>query len=484
MAVHALLLPWSAQGHLTPVMQLAQLLARQPHFLTTLVLSARVKARLQSVSSPLPQQPNINVQVISDGLNPDPSYTPSFAELLASIPIMQQSLENLVEDLMASPHPITCLISGTFCFWSQPVACKFDIPRAELWSSPAFIYCIGFYYDRLLSEGLVPFKGQWDETITCIPGVPPIKASDFIKELLPSVEEVQADAEKVSKLLNHVKQTYGSARDQFRILVNSIYDLESQAFDALCEDQIPACAIGPLFLHNMNIDDVDQPFKQPRTSLYREDHVCLQWLDSKAPESTLYIAFGSDSRMEKHDLQELAYGLEASGHAFLWVIRPGSVLGDMSLDEVLPEGFKERVCERGLVVSWVSQTDVLAHVATGGFLSHCGWNSTLETLWFGVPILAWPQRADQGVNKKYIEEEWKVGIAIEKNEEGKFSRITMEKAVRSLMEGEEGSHVREKVKEVKELMCKAIQGGSSQRNFDQFIQDLRSLDTAQDSKKS
>eukprot|EP00250_Pteridium_aquilinum_P020391 c24798_g1_i1 orf=154-1605(+) len=476
MACHIMLLPWTGQGHIIPTVQLAQILASQEGFLTTLVLSGRSHARLEAAASPLLQQPNIKVQVIKDGLNPDPSHIPSFQEQTSAIPTLQQSLEDLLQDLMASPHPVTCLISGTFCSWTQAIAQKFNIPRAELWTSPAYIYCAGFYHHCLYPAGLFPLKGRReDTTITCIPGLPPIKASDFVKEFLPTEEEAQANAERVEWINKHVKEAYGNARDQFRILVNSIYELDSQALNTLCADGVSAYAIGPLFLQDASRNHSEQPFKQQRTSVHKEDYTCLQWLDGKENASTLYIAFGTESKMTKDEVQELAFGLEASGQTFLWVIRSGSVIDESSMDSVLPEGFQERVIERGLIVSWAPQIDVLAHPSIGGFMSHCGWNSTLETLWQGVPILAWPMRADQGINKKFIVEDWKVGIAVEKHE-GKVTRYSIEKDIRALMQEEEGARMREKVKEVKEVLCKAIQeGGSTRRNLDQFIHDLRCL---------
>lgn len=482
--VHTLLLPWSAQGHIAPVMQLAEVLATQAGFITTIVYSARTNARLQGAASPGPRHPNMTVEVINDGLNTDPLHTPSLEETMASIPIMQEGLEKLLGELMERPHPVTCLISGTFCPWTQPIAKKFNIPRVELWSSLASIYCLGFYHHLLVSEGFVPWKGgrREDTWITCIPGLPPMRASDYPKELMPA--EAETDPERIEHICKFVKNAYGNAGEQYRVLVNSIYELESSAFDALNADRVQACAIGPVFLHNLSNTEIGLPFKQPRTSMYKEDNTCLQWLDGKAHASTLYIAFGSDSKMAKDDMQELAYGLEASGQSFLWVIRPGSLLGESSIDDVLPEGFQERTLERGLVVSWAPQTAVLAHSSIGGFLSHCGWNSTLETLWLGVPILAWPQRADQGINKKFIEEDWKVGLAVEKNEEGRVMRASIEKAVGALMQGEQGSHAREKVKEYKELMARATQeGGSSRTNLEKFINDLRHFSTTQDNEK-
>ncbi|MCO5564088.1 hypothetical protein L7F22_017744 [Adiantum nelumboides] len=404
-------------------------------------------------------------KVIDDGLNPDPAYSPSFREVVASIPTLQQSLESLLLALASSPHPVTCLVSGTFCSWSKLVTVKLSIPRAELWSSPAFIYCIGFYHHCLISTGLIPFRGNGEDTwVSCIPGLPPIRATDFVKEFLPTKEEVDTDTEKFQRVCKYIKDTYGDANDQYRILVNSVFELDKEALEALSADGVQALAIGPLFLHNMHSKGAKQPVNGLGVSAYEEDRSCLQWLDDKVNASVLYIAFGSEAKIAKGEMQELAHALEASGQSFLWVIRPGSVVDESSIDSVLPEGFQERIRERGQIVSWAPQMDVLAHPSIGGFLSHCGWNSTLETLWLGVPILCWPQRADQGINKRFIEEEWKVGIAVEKHE-GKVTRSSIEKAIRKLMLEEGGAFVREKVKEAQELLCKTVEeGGSSRRN--------------------
>ncbi|MCO5547244.1 hypothetical protein L7F22_000689 [Adiantum nelumboides] len=241
MGVHVLLVPWSGQGHLTPVLQLAQVLVCKPGLLITLALSAQTSARMEGASPSLPHHPSIKLEVIRDGLNPDSSHIRSLDDLTASIPVMQQSLQKLLEDLMASPHPVTCLISGTVCYWTKSVARSFSIPRVELWSSPAFIYSIGLFHHRLIKEGLVPLKGQRNNAwITGIPGLPAMKAIDFVKEMSPTEEEIQADPDRFPRLLKRVKDTYGDARDQYRILVNSIYDLESQAFDVLCGEQVRA----------------------------------------------------------------------------------------------------------------------------------------------------------------------------------------------------------------------------------------------------
>ncbi|KAH7440089.1 hypothetical protein KP509_04G090700 [Ceratopteris richardii] len=310
-----------------------------------------------------------------------------------------------------------------------------------------------------------------DTWITCIPGLPPVRASDFVREFMPTEEEMEADPKKCEGLLKVVKESYGGARNLYRLLVNSIYELDSNATDDLRAEGVHVLPVGPLFLQNSSKGIIERP----RINALEEDQTCLQWLDGREASSVLYIAFGSEARLLKDDMQELAYGLEASGHSFLWVIRPGSVVDEQSFDCILPEGFEERTAAHGKIVSWAPQMEVLAHSAIGGFMSHCGWNSTLEALCHGVPILAWPQRADQGLNKVFIEDHWKVGIAVQKHG-GKVKRAAVETAIKQLMTEERGALVRKRVKEVKDTVWKSVQeDGSSRRHLDEFIHALNSL---------
>ena len=137
---------------------------------------------------------------------------------------------------------------------------------------------------------------------------------------------------------------------------------------------------------------------------------CILWLDRQAPNSVLYISFGSFATLEAPQLLELAMGLEASDCSFLWIVRSPNAHGMSAasgspepVTEFLPLGFEERMKGRGMCYSgWAPQTRILKHPAVGGFLSHCGWNSTLETVCTGVPMLAWPITAEQHLNRRFV----------------------------------------------------------------------------------
>ncbi|CDY70793.1 BnaAnng35060D, partial [Brassica napus] len=190
-------------------------------------------------------------------------------------------------------------------------------------------------------------------------------------------------------------------------------------------------------------------------------HPVLDWLNQQPDESVLYISFGSGGSLTAKLLTELAWGLEQSQQRFVWVVRPpidGSSCS--ATPEYLPEGFVTRTSDRGLVVpSWAPQAEVLAHRAVGGFLTHCGWNSTLEGVVNGVPMIAWPLFAEQNMNAALLSDE--LGIAVRAEEANTRSEI--EAIVRKVMAEEEGEEMRRKVKKLRDNaeMSLSSEGGGS-----------------------
>ncbi|KAL2486012.1 UDP-glycosyltransferase 92A1 [Abeliophyllum distichum] len=187
---------------------------------------------------------------------------------------------------------------------------------------------------------------------------------------------------------------------------------------------------------------------------------CMKWLDSKAPNSVLYVAFGSQSSPSEAQTKELAKALEASNVDFLWVFRPPSSIlkdSDCTNKEWLPEGFEERIKnnERGLLLKkWAPQTDILSHKSVGAFLSHCGWNSTIEALSNGVPILSWPMGAEQPFNAHMLEEEMRVCVGVANG----YSDIKHEEIVKKIelvMKGRQGYLMRRKALKVMEMIKRA-----------------------------
>ncbi|KAK4337552.1 hypothetical protein RND71_042039 [Anisodus tanguticus] len=148
----------------------------------------------------------------------------------------------------------------------------------------------------------------------------------------------------------------------------------------------------------------------------RSRHKSLEWLDKQGPKSVLYVSFGSSTTMTNDQIQELATGLENSKQKFLWILRDadkGNVFDGETRKARLLEGYQERNEGIGIVITdWAPQLEILGYTSIGGFMSHCGWNSFMESITMGVPILAWPMHSDQPWNATLITDILEVGIQV------------------------------------------------------------------------
>ena len=202
------------------------------------------------------------------------------------------------------------------------------------------------------------------------------------------------------------------------------------------------------------------------------------------------MSFGSQSLMCSSQIIELALGLEASGKPFLWVLKLPAASDHENNPTI--DGFCRRTEQQGRIVSgcrivsgWTDQLAILSHPSVGAFISHCGWNSTLEAMCSGVPLVCWPLFADdQHFNARFIVDEAKVGIEVVKREEDQMvTRDEIQKSVRTLMDDDQysGDHERvkslkENCKKLKELAKKAVsEDGSSSKNFNMVVEYILSL---------
>jgi pathogen-inducible salicylic acid glucosyltransferase len=228
----------------------------------------------------------------------------------------------------------------------------------------------------------------------------------------------------------------------------------------------PLRTIGPtipsMFLDKRLEDDKNYGFSifKPNTD------ACMKWLDDQPKGSVVYVSFGSVAALEVEQMEEIAWGLRMSNRCFLWVVRA-------SEEAKLPKNFVEETCEKGLVVRWCPQLEVLAHEAVGCFVTHCGWNSTLEALSLSVPMVAIPQYSDQSTNAKYIMDVWKMGLKASADEKGLVSREAAEHCIREIMEGERGNEIKKNALKLRKLAKEAVdEGGSSDKNIEEFVAKL------------
>jgi len=300
-------------------------------------------------------------------------------------------------------------------------------------------------------------NGYLDTVIDWIPGMKGIRLRDlpsFIRTTNP--DEI---------MLNFPMVECKRAQKASAIIFNTFDALEHEVLDALSSMFPPIYSIGPLQLLLNQIPDSDH--KSIGSNLWKEDVECLEWLDKKEANSVIYVNFGSIMVMTSYQLIEFAWGLANSNQTFLWIKRPDLVDGDSA---VLPPEFLEETKERGLLASWCPQEQVLSHPSIGVFLTHSGWNSTIESLCSGVPIISWPFFAEQQTNCRYSCNEWGIGMEIE----GGGKRGEIESLVRELMVGGKGKELKKKAVEWKKLAEEATSRptGSSYVNIDKMINEV------------
>lgn len=204
---------------------------------------------------------------------------------------------------------------------------------------------------------------------------------------------------------------------------------------------------------------------------WQEDSTCLAWLDQQQPSSVIYIAFGSMTMFNQSQFEELAFGLELSNKPFLWVVRSGMT---NETTTTFPNGYMERVGSRGKIVTWAPQQKVLAHPSIVCFLSHCGWNSTLEGVTNGLPFLCWPYFSDQYIDESYICDIWKNGLGFNKDEDGIITKEEIKSKVEQILSDKA---FKTKALDIKEKVTSSVkEGGNSHKNLSNFIDWVKEKD--------
>ncbi|XP_039164809.1 7-deoxyloganetin glucosyltransferase-like [Eucalyptus grandis] len=466
---HAVCIPYPAQGHINPMLNLAKLLHHRG-FHVTFVNTEYNHSRLLRSRGPssLDGLPSFRFRTIPDGLPPSDvaDATQDIPALCQStskfcLPYFRDLLERLNEESTTSGSPpVSCVVSDGVMSFTLDAAEAIGVPEVLFWTTSACGFMGYVQYRNLVDKGLTPLKdasyltnGYLDTIIDWIPGMRNIRLRD-----LPSfIQTTNPDDLMIHFVLRETER----AKRASAIVFNTFDRLEHEVLDALKATFPSICTLGPLHLLTEQLPDDDT--KSIGSNLWKEDLGCLEWLDSKPPGSVVYVNFGSITVMSPTQLVEFAWGLANSGQMFLWVIRPDLVVGDTA---ILPSEFSATTRERSLLASWCPQERVLNHPAVGGFLTHSGWNSTIESITAGVPMLCWPFFAEQQTNCRYSCEEWGIGMEID----GDVKRDKVEKQVRELMEGETGKEMKRKAMEWQEMAREATRpSGSSCLNLDEVM---------------
>jgi len=456
---HVAIFPGAGMGHLIPVAELAKhLFGSHGLSLTFITCKWMFSPRLLAAYSENMASSGLDINFIqlpeveiegAQHMKPEVCLSKFFEKSKGSV-------ENALRSLVDSASPVSAFITDFFCSTMFDVAAELRIPTYVFFTSAASVLSVLLSVPKIVSEIPISFKDAHFPIE--VPGNPPIPGRD-----MPSPLQDRSD-EAFYWFLHHSSLLWKVTG----FLVNTFEDLEPEAIKALMEgkiskpkdiDRMPRIyPVGPL-ISSSPLEHNDKLVEDGRAD-------CLKWLDNQPPSSVLFVSFGSGTGLPRAQVTELALGLEASGHRFLWVLRSPSSsflsIEETELSQLLPEGFQSRTQDRGLVVaSWAPQIPVLAHPSTGGFLSHCGWNSTLESISHGVPMICWPLFAEQRMNRILLANEFKVAIAAKMESNDFVRREEVERAVRELMEEESGMRVRARVKELKEKAVSALEEGGS-----------------------
>lgn len=394
-----------------------------------------------------------------------------FSNFFAAVSKLQQPIEQLLAEMEPCP---SCIIADNHLAWTADVADKFHIPRLLFDGTSCFnlLCCHNLHASSKVLESV---SGS-NQPFT-VPGLPDrieLTKAQLPSSLNPSIKDFR---DLHAKIRASGERAYG-------VVVNSFEELESEyvkEYRKAKGDRSVWC-IGAVSLSNKA--DLDKAQRGNNSSI--DENKCLKWLDSWPQSSVVYACLGSLSRLPPSQLIELGLGLEACNRPFIWVLR-GDENGEME-KWIKEDGFEEKTKERGLLIrGWAPQVLILSHPAIGGFLTHCGWNSTLEGVCAGVPMVTWPIFAEQFFNEKLVAQVLKIGervgneIAVPLGEEGKYGVLVNREQVREaigkiMSEGKEGEDRRERSSKLAEMAKKATEeGGSSYLDITFLMEDIRKL---------
>ncbi|KAJ8570467.1 hypothetical protein K7X08_037439 [Anisodus acutangulus] len=448
--VGVVIVPFPAQGHLNQLLQLSCLIASykniQVHYVSTKTHNLQAKHRVHCFDSLSKihfhefSTPNF----ISPSPNPNssikfPSHLQPSFEASA---YLRKPVKKLLQTLSSKNRRVVIINDSLMGSVVQDFV---SLPNAEAYTFHSV-------------SAFTLFLFIWEKKNRPFP----IHA-EILKDL-PTLEGCfSPEFERFMKIeYDCMKFTSGKIYNTCRVIESPFLDLLSKE---LINNKKRQWAIGPF-----------NPVTFPKEGHNTKSHKCLLWLDKQEPNSVLYVSFGTTTSFSDEQIKEMAIGLEQSHQKFVWVLRDadkGNVFTKDSRKIELPKGFEERVKEKGILVrDWAPQLEILSHRSTGGFLSHCGWNSCIESISMGVPIAAWPMHSDQPRNTVLITKILKIGLVVRdwthRNE--LVTSNMVKKCVEKLMASNEGDEMRNRAKKLSALIKKSVgEDGVKRMEMDSFI---------------
>ncbi|KAF5470290.1 hypothetical protein F2P56_010812 [Juglans regia] len=480
--LHVFFFPFMAPGHMIPMLDMAKLFTTRgvkATIITTPLNVPTVAKMIERTKTRGNGVVKIDIQTIEfpaveaglpEGCETTDSRTTheKMTTFIIALAMLRQPLEQLLQN---HDHP-HCIVVDMLFPWAIDAVAKFGIPVLVFNSTCVFS-----------SSALVSMR-QYEPQMEVSSDSEPFVIPNFPGEIKLTRKKLPTFTEKKyveAFFSDFMKEVGESEVRSYGVVLNSFYELEpayANHYEKVCGRK--AWYIGPLSLCNKDAEDKDQRGKESSIDKYE----CLKWLNTKNINSVVYICFGSLSNFNNSQLMEIAMGLEASGQQFIWVVRKDK--SEKEDEDWLPKGFEKRMEGKGLIIrGWAPQVLILDHEAVGGFVTHCGWNSTLEGVAAGLPMVTWPMFAEQFLNEKLVTEVLMIGVPVGAQQcvemsgnDNPIKKEAIEKAVRHLMEGEDAKEMRSRAKELGEMARRAIEeGGSSYSDLNALIEELKALDS-------
>ncbi|XP_031102279.1 UDP-glycosyltransferase 73C5-like [Ipomoea triloba] len=470
--LHFLLIPLMSQSHIIPLTDFAKLLAKRGVTVSIITTPSNADRYNDSVKIPAAKS-NLKIQLITVEFPCQQAGLPHGCENMDSLASMdlvidffqasdmlREPLEKIVSQL--DPKP-SCIVDTSAFSWTQDIATKLHIPR--------YVFQTVSCFTNVISHILKETKAaDTDSGTFLIPRIP--DNIELRKGQL--MENTVKHSDKWVGIMDRIKKAHDLARGN---LINSFEELEPWYVNEYKKLRRAVWCVGPVSLCNRETDE-----KRNRGNRFSSDQDCLPWLDTMKPRSVIYACFGSLCQISPSQLKEIGLGLEASNSPFIWVIR--GINFSSQVEKWLEEdGLEERVKGRALIVrGWAPQLEILSHPSIRGFMTHCGWNSALEAVSAGVPMITFPMFAEQFFNEKFIVKVLKIGVRVgvevgvnswqEEKKGVMVKREQVKNAIDCLM-GDEGEEMSKRAQKLAEMAKKAgEEGGSSSFNISLLIQDV------------
>ncbi|OVA02798.1 UDP-glucuronosyl/UDP-glucosyltransferase [Macleaya cordata] len=464
-------MPYPARGHINPMMNVCKLLVSK--LMDIINITFIVTEEWLGFIESEPRPPQIQLRSIPNVIPSElvrGSDRPAFVEAIFTK--MEGPIEQILEQMQESSlmPVVTAIIADTLLSWAVSIGNRRNIPVVSLWTMSPSVFSVFCHFDLVTQNGhsaVDTSSERGDELIDYIPGISPaIRLADMPRMLHKTRVQVSG----------RMSEAFAFVHKAQCLIFTSFHELEAQVTETLMAVlPFPVYSVGPSIPHSTTLAG-DHEREQTTTITHNNNNMdyYFKWLDSQPKSSVLYVSFGSFYSVSREQMDEILAGLRESGVRYLLVSR-----GDHASGTVPPDDDDDEMLSSNLVVPWCDQLRVLCHSSVGGFWTHCGWNSTLEGVFAGVPMLTFPLGFDQITDRKLIVDDWKVGMKVMK-EVGAERFVRKEEIgmiVKKFMDldgdDEESKEMRRRAGELKESCRRALaKGGSSDTNLNAFIRDI------------